>query len=94
MPASAIVRPSVVDFMELSLPGRGGEIILEEIRVLPGAPTVGRTVSTVERETPRLRIVALKRGHESIQVIPDAELEIKAGDLLVVVGDRGSLERL
>ena len=35
--AAAIMRPSVVDFLELSFPGRGAEIDLEEIRVAEGS---------------------------------------------------------
>jgi voltage-gated potassium channel len=35
--AASILRPSVVDFLELSVPGRGAEVDLEEIKTCPGA---------------------------------------------------------
>jgi Trk K+ transport system NAD-binding subunit len=80
--------------MELSLPGRGGEVDLEEIRITPEAGIVGLTIEAIERAEARVRIVALKRGAEPIRVIPDPALAVQAGDHLVVVGARDSLERL
>ena len=40
--AASIMRPSVVDFLELSFPGRGAEIDLEEIRVAEGSALIGQ----------------------------------------------------
>jgi voltage-gated potassium channel len=92
--ASAIVRPAVVDFIELSLPGRGGEIDLEEIRVAPESPVAGLTIAEAEQRSPRLRIMALRRGDEPLRVLPDGTVLITPGDLLVVVGQRESVEKL
>jgi len=92
--AASILRPSVVDFLELSIPGRGAEIDLEEIRVAKDSPLVGQSIGTVERSSPRLRIVALKRGSDSTRLIPDPVTLIDAGDFLVAIGDRDTLRRL
>jgi voltage-gated potassium channel len=92
--AASILRPSVVDFLELSIPGRGAEIDLEEIRVAKDSPLVGQSIGTVERSSPRLRIVALKRGSDSTRLIPDPATLIDAGDFLVAIGDRDTLRRL
>jgi len=90
--ANAIVRPSVMDFMEISRPRIGEEVDLEEVRVSPGSVLAGQTIQGVEAQTPRLRIVALKRGEEPMRIAPEGE--VAAGDHLVVVGARKSLERL
>jgi voltage-gated potassium channel len=92
--AASILRPSVVDFLEISAPGRGDPIDLEEIGVGRGCAIEGRKVSAIEAEVPRLRVVALKRGEEPIRLIPDPTLRVEVGDYLVVIGDRAGLARL
>jgi voltage-gated potassium channel len=92
--AASILRPSVVDFLEIARPHRGDAVDLEEVRVDARSPLVGRSVASIEAAVPRLRVVALKRGSESIQLIPDAETEIASGDHLVVIGASNSLADL
>lgn len=92
--AASILRPSVVDFLELSIPGRGAEIDLEELRVAEGSELVGQPIATIEQSSPRLRIVALKRGNDPTTLIPDPATRIAAGDLLVAIGERDTLRRL
>jgi voltage-gated potassium channel len=92
--ASTIIRPSVVDFLELSIPGRGAEVDLEEIHVSPRSPLAGKAIAEVESERARLRIVALKRGTDQISIIPDPATRIQADDFLVVIGERAGLKSL
>jgi voltage-gated potassium channel len=92
--AASILRPSVVDFLELTTPGRQSEIDLEEIKVGPNSPANGKTVSEIERQNDRVRVVALKRGEEPISMIPNPDSPIAAGDLLVVIGEGKSLQNL
>ena len=92
--AASVMRPSVVDFLELSFPGRGAEIDLEEIRVAAGSALVGQSITAVEQSSTRLRIVALKRGDAPSTLIPDPVTRIEAGDFLVAIGDRDTLRRL
>lgn len=92
--AASILRPSVVDFLELSIPGRGAEIDLEEIRVAEGSALIGQPIAALERGAARLRIVALKRGADPIALIPDPATRIAPGDFLVAIGDRDTLRRL
>jgi voltage-gated potassium channel len=92
--AASIMRPSVVDFLELSFPGRGAEIDLEEIRVAEGSALIGQPIAAVEQSATRLRIVALKRGDTPSTLIPDPATRVEAGDFLVAIGDRETLRRL
>jgi voltage-gated potassium channel len=91
--AAMILRPAVVDFLELTTPGRGDEVDLEEINVQPGSRLLGLRIGEIERDSPRLRIVALKRGAKT-SLIPDATTAVEVGDYIVAVGDRASLTRL
>ncbi len=92
--AASILRPSVVDFLQLSVPGRESEVDLEEIRVSRASPAAGKTIAAVERENPRLRIVAMKRNDQKLEMIPAPDTQIEANDLLVVIGESDSLKRL
>jgi len=92
--AASILRPSVVDFLEIAHPHRGDEVDLEEVRVHPRSQLVGHSVASIESGLSQLRVVALKRGTEQIQLIPEAETEIAGGDHLVVIGASGSLAEL
>jgi voltage-gated potassium channel len=92
--AASIVRPSVVDFLQLSVPGRESEVDLEEIRVSPASPAAGMSIAAVEQQNPRLRIVAMKRDDQPLEMIPAPGTKIEPGDLLVVIGESESLKRL
>jgi Trk K+ transport system NAD-binding subunit len=48
----------------------------------------------VERDNPRLRIVAIKRSDRQLELIPAPETQIEPHDLLVVIGESDSLKRL
>ncbi len=92
--ASTILRPSLVNFLELIAPGRGDEVDLEQLRIEASSPMVGRSISAIEKEARKLRIVAMERDGEAIVLIPDADTIIHSGDHLVVIGDRASLRKL
>jgi|HubBroStandDraft_5_1064220.scaffolds.fasta_scaffold78632_2 voltage-gated potassium channel len=92
--AAAIARPSVVDFLTLVLPGGSEETSLEEVKVPPHSALIGMTITAIERANARLRVVGLKRGNDPISIIPDEQTTVAAGDLIVVLGARESLERL
>jgi len=93
--ANAIARPSVVDFLDLLLPGlRPEEFGLEEVRVPEQSSITGRTIAALEHEGDRIRIVALKRGSEPMTFVPEPQTEVRPGDLFVAIGARPSLQRL
>jgi voltage-gated potassium channel len=93
--ANAIARPSVIDFLDLLLPGlRPEEFGLEELRVPEKSRLSGQTIGGVEHAGDRIRIVALKRGSEAMTLVPEPQIEIRPGDLFVAIGSRPSLQRL
>jgi voltage-gated potassium channel len=92
--AASILRPSVVDFLELSLPGHHADVALEEMGVVAGSRLVGRTIEDVEREWSRLRVVGLRRGEAPFQVVPEPPTRLAADDLLVVIGEGEALREL
>ncbi|MGA2410725.1 MAG: potassium channel protein [Candidatus Binataceae bacterium] len=91
--AAAIARPSALDFISMVFPGGKG-VSIEEIRISDRSALAGRTLTQLEHEHPRMRIVALKRGAEEITIAPEGHMPFQAGDLLVAIGADESLKRL
>ncbi len=92
--AMSILRPSVVDFLEIARPLMGEGIDLEEVRIEGGARVIGRTLREIEGELLRLRVVAVRTAAGEILLAPDPSRAVDGGDQLVVVGERSALERL
>lgn len=92
--AASILRPSAVDFLEVTVPHYGEQVDLEEIPVEAGCALDGRSIREIESEVPRLWIVALKHGAEPPRPVPDPETRVGENHCLVVIGDRTSLDKL
>ena len=92
--AMSILRPTVVDFLEISSPMQGEEIDLEEIRIQEGSRAALHSVKDIEERHPRVRVVAIKRGESQIDLVPSREVSVDPGDHLVVIGARTQLARL
>lgn len=92
--AFTALKPSVMDFIEASLPGTEMELELAEIRVLPSSELAGKTLAGAEvRKRFGLIVVALMRGeHSTFNPGPDQVIE--AGDIVVALGPTGALEAM
>jgi Trk K+ transport system NAD-binding subunit len=55
---------------------------------------VGLSVRALEQSAPRLRVVGLTRGDQRMELVPGEDTALAAGDLLVVIGARESVERI
>ena len=92
--ANAIVRPGVVEFLELSDVGTAREIDLEEVRLGEGAAACGVRLRDLAARGVKVSVVAIKRGDEALRLQPGPDDELCAGDRVVALGDRESLARL
>ncbi len=91
--AAAILRPSVVDFLELSTERHDQSIDLEEVRVADGSSLVGRAVADVEAEFKDVRVVAVKSDDGALDLVPGEGGVIRADEHLILVGRRSALDR-
>ena len=92
--ANALVRPGVVDFLELSAPGTGGHVDLEEVVLATASRVDGVPLRELREHDLRVSVIAIKRGDEPIRLQPPPDEVLRGGDHLIAVGDRDNLSRL
>jgi voltage-gated potassium channel len=93
--AMALVRPTVVDFMEIAMHRKSLELQLEEIRVnqvdqLPSATLRDSGI----RSDLDLIIVGVKKESGEMIYNPSSETQLEAGDTLIILGERRNLDKL
>lgn len=90
--AHLLVKPAVVDFLDVSVGREGDDLQLEQFLVQPANPLAGRSLASADlRRRWGVAVVAVKR---SAQLLPNPEpdLALAPGDVLVVVGTRQAVE--
>jgi voltage-gated potassium channel len=93
--AMALLRPTVVDFMEIATKRTNLELQLEEIKVhrvdhLASSKLRGSGI----RSDLDLIVVAIKKATGRMIYNPSPETEIEAGDILISLGERKNLDKL
>ncbi len=95
--ANLLLKPAVVDFIELAAGLRVG-INMEEFRVEQGSEVEGKSlVDSPIRKNLGLMVVAIKRADGDMVFNPSAEYILEKDDILICMGDKeafGSLRRL
>ena len=93
--AHAILRPSVVDFIELATTRENLALQIEEIEVAPASTLVSQTlVSAGIRQTMGIIIVAIKQPDGHMLFNPAPATEIVAGSVLIILGERPAITQL
>ncbi len=92
--AQAVLRPSVVDFIEIVTGTENLELQLEEILVTPESSLAGKTLinSGIRRDL-GLIIVGIKKSQRMI-FNPPPSIEIEPGDILISLGESPSIVHL
>jgi voltage-gated potassium channel len=93
--ADALLRPHVVEFLDFAGTGIATKITTEQVSVPPDSPFTGKTIA----QLPALRndgmiLLALRRQAGETIFNPPPETTIQAGDFLIVMGERPSLQQL
>lgn len=86
--AQLIVRPTVVDFLDLATQAGDLGLRMEELVVGEQAHCVGKTlIETGVRKKYGIIVVAIKRAELPMIFNPGSETKIMAGDILIVLGE-------
>lgn len=93
--AFSMLRPNVVDFMEIESAGEDLDISIEEIIVPQGSSLDGILLKDSDLKGKLdLMVVAIKKPSKEIHYNPNANMKIEMGDVLVLLGRRENLTRL
>jgi voltage-gated potassium channel len=91
----AVLRPTVVDFIELATQTEHFDLQIEETLVNPGSALVGKSLlNSGVRSNLKIIIVAIKKAPGKMLFNPPPEAVIDAGDILVAIGHRDQLDQL
>jgi voltage-gated potassium channel len=92
--AHGILRPAVIDFLELAAPGVGAEIDLEEVVVNARSPLAELSIADLPRQGIAVSVVAIQSLGTPLRLHPSPSETFRSGDRIVVVGDRSNVTRL
>jgi voltage-gated potassium channel len=93
--AQAILRPSVVDFLEIATAGKRFELQLEEIRISQASSLVGKNLITsgIRRDW-GIIIVGIKKNNGQMHFNPAPETILENGDTLITLGEKEAIAKL
>ena len=91
--AQAILRPSVVDFIEIATTTKHYELQIEESRVASDSSLVGKNLITsgIKKDLGVI-IVGIKKDDGQMHFNPVPTTEIAAGDVLITLGEQSAID--
>ena len=93
--AHAILRPTVIEFLEMAFADDSMDVEVEEITIKPHSPVVRRTLYEAEiRPKFNVIIISIKKGDGKMVFNPDSQTLLEGHDTLVVVGSAASIKSL
>lgn len=93
--ADCLLRPHVVEFMDFARRNIGSSVTVEQVYVTAKGEFNKKTIGELmeQRRSGVIVLAIRKQGGETV-FNPPPEFEIGAGDFLIVMGERGNLQRL
>jgi voltage-gated potassium channel len=93
--AQAILRPSVLDFIDVATRTEHIELQLEEVIIAEGGRLAGRTLGRCELRTRHnVIVVAIEKPGRPTSFNPPDDVVLDAGDTLVMLGHRERLDEV
>ncbi|BAU24069.1 potassium transporter TrkA [Caldimicrobium thiodismutans] len=93
--ALSLLKPNVMDFMEIASPELQMDLQIEEIFVEEGSTLAHKTILESKiREQTNAIILAIKRRSGEMVFNPSSQEKILPGDILIALGERKKLEIL
>jgi len=93
--AHAILRPTVIEFLEMAFADENVDVEVEELTIKPNSPVVHRTLYESEiRSKFGVMIISIKKRDGHMVFNPDADTLLESEDTLVVVGGAANIKGL
>ena len=90
--AQAVLRPNVVDFLELATRTEHMELNIEEAKVSPQSVLVAKSINDSEIQLRKIILVAIKRPDGEMLFHPANDVMLGSGDILIMLGRRSDLD--
>jgi voltage-gated potassium channel len=92
--AQAVMRPHVMQFLDLATKEVGLNLTMEQVRVEEGSELVAKRLADLARQELNVIVLALRTPDGRMVFNPPPSTEIAAGDFLIALGEQASLDRL
>ncbi len=93
--AHMLLRPGVVDFLDLAQLSDFPDLFIEEMAMGDGAELNGKTIMEADYSRAwRVLVLAVKRADGSRHFRPGADFKVETGDAVIVAGHREDLTNL
>lgn len=93
--AQSILRPNVIDFIEIATGSEHLDLQMEEVTIPPHSTYAGETlVSSGFRKETGVIIIGIKKSHGKMVFNPDSQTVIDGGDTLIILGNPASVAKL
>jgi voltage-gated potassium channel len=93
--ADALLKPHVVQFLDFARSDIGPKVTMEQVCVAPKTEFTKKPLGQLlESRKSGVIVLAIRKQEGQIVFNPPAEFEVSAGDFLIVMGERPSLQRL
>ena len=93
--AMAILRPAMLDFIEITTRRQSLELRMDELEICEGSPLIGKSLEESEiRQRYGLIIVAVKKDSGKMIFNPVASYVIQGGDKLIALGEEDNVSKL
>ncbi len=93
--AQAILRPNVVDFIEIATGSENLELQMEELCIPPGSGFIGENlVSSGFRKETGVIIIGIKKASGKMIFNPNPHSKIEGNDTLIVLGEPSAISKL
>jgi voltage-gated potassium channel len=93
--AQSILRPHVVQFLEVATMANGLRVSIEQVRVGESSEFVSKSLRQMQlRREVGVVVLAIRRSSGEMLFNPDPEAEIRAGDYLIAMGTEDQLAKM
>ncbi len=93
--AQAILRPNVVDFIEIATGREHLELQMEEIRIPADSGFIGQNLaSSGFRKETGVMIIGIKNVSGKMTFNPESHTKIEGDDTLIVLGEQSAIQKL
>jgi voltage-gated potassium channel len=93
--AHAVLRPNVVDYLDLATGSEFYDLQIEELAIRPGSDLAGVTLkdSRVHLDM-GIMVVAIKKAGGGMVFNPPGDARLESGDTIIALGRRAEIDRL